>query len=478
MPRLVPDALPVRPAVSKSGFVYRYNEFDIENIRSYGFDVLIRCGTGILHGEILRASRLGIISFHHGDTKINRGGPAGFWEVYWKQDSSGFTIQRLTEEIDGGDILFRGHVSTKFFWQLNQAVLFEKSNVYFKRLLLQISKTKQLPKPQDSFPYYNELYIVPSLRVQARYCFKLLGTVLRKAYDILTKKEQCWSVAFKYGDWKDLVMCRGVKVKSPPNHFLADPFVITHENKDYCFVEDYDFATSKGCIAVYKLSKDSSERLGEAVAEPFHMSYPYIFKYKAKLYMCPETCANRDVRLYESECFPLKWKLKKIIMKDVSAADTTIFEHDGRWWLFTNIDTTNLGDHCTELFIFYADNPLADNWTPHAKNPIWVDSRRARMGGILRDDKTIYRVSQQQGFDMYGRSSAINRITHLSKDDFVEEELFKIEPNFFAGIKGTHHLHSNGRVTVFDFVENLKVKVYRNAGQMSLFVSMLASATH
>jgi hypothetical protein len=66
---------------------------------------------------------------------------------------------------------------------------------------------------------------------------------------------------------------------------------------------------------------------------------------------------------------------------------------------------------------------------------------------------------------------------HLSKDDFVEEELFKIEPNFFAGIKGTHHLHSNGRVTVFDFVENLKVKVYRNAGQMSLFVSMLASAT-
>ena len=213
------------------------------------------------------------------------------------------------------------------------------------------------------------------------------------------------------------------------------------------------------------------------MVEPFHMSYPYIFKYKSKFYMCPETCQNKDIRIYESDGFPLKWKLKKVIMASVSAADTTIFEHSGRWWLFTNIDTTNRGDHCTELFIFHADSPLADNWTPHAKNPILVDSRKARMGGILRDGETIYRVSQRQGFDLYGKSLAINKITHLSENDFVEEEFFKIKPNFFPGIKGTHHIHSNGRVTVYDFLEKVKVKIYRNVGQISVLVSMLASAT-
>ena len=252
---VVPKSLTVTPDISKSGFVYRYRESAIETIRSLGFDILIRCGSGILRGEILRASKLGIISFHHGDTKINRGGPAGFWEVYRKQDSTGFAIQRLTDGLDGGDVLFRGHVSTKFFWQLNQAVLFEKSNVYLKWLLSNVAATRALPKPHNSFPYYNELYTFPSLGVQARYCCSLLRNAAAKVYSVVTRREHCWSVAFKYRDWKELVMCRGIRIENPRNHFLSDPFVVNHENNDYCFVEDYDFATSKGCIAVYKLGK-------------------------------------------------------------------------------------------------------------------------------------------------------------------------------------------------------------------------------
>ena len=44
------------------------------------------------------------------------------------------------------------------------------------------------------------------------------------------------------------------------------------------------------------------------------LSYPYLFKYDTKLYMCPETSQNNDIRIYECEIFPLKWKLKNIIM--------------------------------------------------------------------------------------------------------------------------------------------------------------------
>jgi hypothetical protein len=106
---LVPDLITISPIVSRSGFVYRFDPMDVRKVRDLDLDLLIRCGRGILRGDILRASKLGIISLHHADNRINRGGPAGFWEVYFRQDTTGFTLQRLTEELDGGDVLMRGH---------------------------------------------------------------------------------------------------------------------------------------------------------------------------------------------------------------------------------------------------------------------------------------------------------------------------------------------------------------------------------
>jgi len=455
---IVKDSISVKPIISKSGFVYRYDDGDIEKIRELGLDVLIRCGTGILRGEILRATRFGILSFHHADNRINRGGPAGFWEVYLRQDSTGFTIQQLTEELDGGNVLYRGHFPTKFYYLLNQAALLEKSNFYLKKLLSDIATKNELPSKLDSFPYFNPLYKTPNIRTQCLYCVSLASISFKKLiHRFVLKKENRWGVAFCFSNWRDLVMWRGIRIKNPPNHFLADPFVVNVDGENYCFVEDYDYTISKGCISVYRLLENGSERIGEAIVEPFHMSYPYIFEYQSKYYMCPETCESRDIRLYECESFPLKWRLKKLIKSNVSAVDTTIFEKDGLWWLFTNIDPIGTGDRYSALFIFYGDNPLTDNWTPHPKNPVFVDSRKGRMGGILFDNDFIYRVAQQQGFDTYGKSVSINQITDLSTESYEEEVLTRIEPNFFHKVDGTHHMHSNGTITVFDFFEKVKV---------------------
>jgi hypothetical protein len=452
----VKNSITVNPVISKSGLVYRYEDDDIQKIKELGLDVLVRCGSGILHGEILQSTRFGIISFHHADNRINRGDPPGFWEVYLKQDSTGFTIQQLTEELDGGNVLFLGHLNTKFFYLLNQAALYEKSNYYLKKLLSDIATTRRLPPKLCSVPYYNPLYKIPNLRVQFRYVTSLAYVAVRKILNrLIFKKSQRWGVAFMFCDWNNLVMWRGVIIRNPPNHFLADPFVVSTNNENYCFVEDHNYQTGKGCISVYKLTKKESERVGVAISETFHMSYPYVFVYQSKYYMCPETSENKDIRLYECESFPLKWKLKKIIMSDISAVDTTIFEKDGIWWLLTNIDPTNSYDF-SELYIFFSDNPLADNWTPHPMNPIFVDSMRARMGGILFNDEMAYRVSQQQGFDSYGKSFTINHISHISRTEYAENAVFKIEPNFFKGLKGTHHIHSNGKITVFDYVEEVR----------------------
>ena len=45
---LVPGEIRIKPLVSPSGFVYRYSEADVARIRDEEFDLLLRCGSGIL----------------------------------------------------------------------------------------------------------------------------------------------------------------------------------------------------------------------------------------------------------------------------------------------------------------------------------------------------------------------------------------------------------------------------------------------
>ena len=168
--------------------------------------------------------------------------------------------------------------------------------------------------------------------------------------------------------------------------------------------------------------------------------------------MCPETCAKGEIRLYESVKFPLQWKLSHVIMDNIVASDSMIFEKDGSWWLFTNIDPVE-ADCCSELYIFFSESPLTDAWTPHPKNPIFIDSYKARNGGLLSHQGSLYRVAQKQGFGRYGKSTSINRIDVLTKEEYSETQLCLVEPDFFPGIIGTHHFHSNNGVCVFDYVE-------------------------
>jgi hypothetical protein len=351
---IVPESITITPITSKTGSVSRYSAEDIRKIRDLDLDVLVRCGSEILRGDILKSARFGVISFRHADNRINRGVPPGFWEVYFKQDSTGFVVQQLTEDLNGGNVLIRGCFQTQSFFLLNQAALYTKSNTYLKQLLHYIAVARSLPPALDSQPYFNPLLELPDLLVQLKYISHFVLSIPFKVINrLFLKRVYRWGVAYTTGDWKPLIMCRATKIENPPNHFLADPFVISEGNREYCFLEDFDYRSSRGHISVYELKSSNAERLGEAIAEPFHMSFPYLFRFNSTIYMCPETSENNDIRVYECVKFPLEWKLSKVLMSNVSAVDTMIFEYDHLWWLFTNIDPTNTGSHFSELFVFY-----------------------------------------------------------------------------------------------------------------------------
>jgi len=83
------------PIISKSGYIYRYDEKTLNKIHDEKFDLVLRFGSGILKGKILNLFKFGFISIHHGDNREYRGTPAGFWEVFNASQSTGFYYSEI-----------------------------------------------------------------------------------------------------------------------------------------------------------------------------------------------------------------------------------------------------------------------------------------------------------------------------------------------------------------------------------------------
>ena len=448
------EIIEVEPIVSASGLVYRYSKGDLDKIRAQDLNLLVRSGSGILRGDILNVCENGIVSFHHADNDVNRGGPPGFWEVANKEKRTGFIIQKLKSEIDGGDVLFKGYIATSFMYTLNLAKLYENANpsLHFviEKLVSDPSSIQVLPKKPYSYP----LYTIPTIATQISYVLATLSLVLSKVVRRLKGESYRWGVAYQFvDDWRDVTLWRSKRIPNPPNRFLADPFVIKKDGKHYCFLEDYDYTAKRAHISVYEITKESCKEIGIALKEDFHLSYPFIFEYENEIYMCPETTEAKNIRLYKCVEFPLRWELSKILMSDVSAADTNIFFKGGKWWMLTNLCSNLQGDYGSEMHVFSSDLLLSEDWQPHPKNPIFFDSFIGRNGGLIVQDNVIYRVFQKQGFDTYGESLGVAKIVSVDMAEYVEELQFEVEPKFFDRITGTHtYSFSDGLLTI-DFVE-------------------------
>jgi hypothetical protein len=278
-----------------------------------------------------------------------------------------------------------------------------------------------------------------------------------------------WFVAYRFADnWKGATSLSPIRIKNPIGRYYADPFLISRGEKKYCFVEDYSWKERRAKISVLELSSAGCKVLGVALEEPFHLSFPFLISRGDALYMCPETSANRDIRIYKCTDFPLRWELHRVIMRSISAVDTCIFEFGGRWWMLTSFDSSDIGDHGSELHAYFADSFDSEAWTPHASNPIVFDPMRGRNGGMIVEPSSVYRVFQTHGFDMYGESMGVSKILKLTPDLYQEEIISVFKPDCFEGISGTHTLAYNDGVLALDFVRRSEVPLGDFCGRSSL----------
>jgi len=99
-------------AVRRGKYSQYFSNADVDAIRSFELDFILRFAFEIIRGDILTAARYGVWSFHHGDETKYRGSPAGFWEIVHHDPVTGSVLQRLTERLDAGIILRRGSFKT------------------------------------------------------------------------------------------------------------------------------------------------------------------------------------------------------------------------------------------------------------------------------------------------------------------------------------------------------------------------------
>jgi len=206
-------------------------------------------------------------------------------------------------------------------------------------------------------------------------------------------------------------------VKDMEASFVADPFMVYEGDNWYLFFEVLDTNTGKGGIGLATSNDGFKWNYKQIVlAEPFHLSYPYVFKWKNEYYMIPESNEAKSIRLYKAVDFPTKWIFINTLLQGHPFVDSSVVNFGGKWWMFTTIKYNN-------LFLYYADK-LSGPWKAHPQNPILFNNPSiSRSGGrVLIFDGRIFRFTQD-GLPDYGRQVRAFETTELTTLTYKEKEV-------------------------------------------------------
>jgi len=235
-----------------------------------------------------------------------------------------------------------------------------------------------------------------------------------------------------------------------PRGWWGDPYAVVADGRRLVFVEEMaEPRRWNANIACLEVANGSTRRLGLALDEPGHLSFPQVFQWQGRWYMTVESKYDRRISLYQATDFPLGWTRVRDLVAGWACVDPTLHHHEGRWYLFANV-AENDNNTCDELFLFVAER-LEGPFMPHPASPIVCDVRRARMAGRLFErDGRLIRPAQDCA-PGYGKAVVFNEVVELGPRGYRERPLSRLDPMLLSrGMEGVHTYNAAAGIEVLD----------------------------
>ncbi len=230
--------------------------------------------------------------------------------------------------------------------------------------------------------------------------------------------------------------------------YIADPFLLVRDRSLWVLAEVKRHRRHPGEIGAWEILNTEPIYRGIVISEPgVHLSYPYIFYWKGEVYCMPDRSGEGAPYVYRSGAQAVDWTRADMITPPGHLIDSTIFEHNGKWWLAA---TDGVLGNTNNLSLWYADSPIGP-WSPHKKNPVRANDPCARSAGTpFTSSGKLYRPSQDCTHT-YGGRIIFNEIVELTDKTFAERSAGSLEPDTSGPYAyGVHTICIAGGNTVID----------------------------
>ena len=414
-------------------------------------DVVLRLCSSVASATLAPLARHGAWSFLHGDGMDYRRDPPQFWEMYDGAPVAGALLEAVFEPSQRPRVIYRSYSATDpISLQRTRAAVYSKASRFPLRCLRDLHRGLDVAGGAPERPTDGDADGLPTNPQMVRH----IGMVGTRALGRQVRhriRYEDWFIAYRSrrADQDPPTDMDGFRIiPRPAGRCHVDPFLADVDGRHLVFFEDYALTDRKGRISYCEIGPDGTSEPEVALEADYHLSYPFVFRWNGETYMLPETSANRTIELYRADEYPRKWVLEGTLMEDVVAVDSTLLEHKGLYWMFTNIPApgARLAD---ELHVFWSDSPLGE-WTPHPSNPVVSDARCARpAGALLSENGRIVRPAQDCS-GAYGSAVVFREIEELSAESYRERDVSRIDPGWLKRNRGTHTYNRDSAYEVVD----------------------------
>lgn len=425
---------------------------DIEIIRQWQPHCIINLSSKIIPESIKVIPALGTWYYGPGNLFNAQAASAVALAVIKQECSTPICLMVEYANTKKTEILYESYSSTQPYINRNLNMACWKAASFASRVIAAYQLSGTLQKIENEALTATRYFRPPGNGLMLKFLLKK-SLAEGKRYIQKRKQFQQWLLLHHTSPDKKVStdFSKYTSITAPKKAFWADPSVFIHNNTRYIFFEEYLYATKKAHISVLTIEDDGQPSAPLIVLDkPYHLSYPFIFEHDGQIYMLPESSANKTIELYRATAFPYKWELEKVLMQNLHAVDSTLYFHENKWWLFTNIKENNGASAWDELYIFHAPHFLTDQWTAHTQNPLVSDVRTARpAGNLYTEDNKLIRPSQDCSCT-YGYAINLNEIELLTPTAYQEKLISKTLPIWDENIKAIHTLSSQDGFVAID----------------------------